>query len=664
MALNVNYDESSYYLVPSYSSVPGGNSAMLLGIAQRAIIKRIPFGNCYRSGSVVDAGKAQLKSINKLLDQYSKLYYNSSESPVSDVEYDALIKEKNRLEALYPSEVAALPIGSLPIVSNSNENKIFKHEIPMLSLDNCFGLDDMNSFVNKPCDSNGERGGNYPLYKFIVEPKIDGISLSLKYRYDAESLSYQLEKAGTRGNGVIGVDVTTNVMEMVSDIPHSIVLSSQELNAFFPGRVQKEEFLIEIRGEVYMSTRNFTQLNQKRVQLGLKPLSTARNAAAGAMMIDMSTAAGVESGNSRNLNFFAYQLLTPTSSSESVDFNMEATHDSQWHCLIYLQKMGFPVAYPYFIAVEGVGAGSANAKMNSKLNRHSNIAGYHACINSTWNGSDADADAGVAVYKFDCMDGEILCTHVTDALSTSKSVAFTNKYFAEVNARLRGIWSACQELEFYHRNSLHISETDTDTMSGTKPQFKTPSSNFPSLSYGTDGAVIKYNLFGDQVQLGVSGRSPKWAMAYKYPAASGITTLERIDIQVGRTGVLTPVAVLTPLMLNGVEIKRASLHNEQEINRLGLSVGCSVLVERSGDVIPQVVKRVEIGHTLGFETGSKPKNGDDMGEFVQEAEYQLPDSCPVCGSPVVADNSQSGMGVAKRCTGGFKCIVQLVHHIE
>ena len=139
-----------------------------------------------------------------------------------------------------------------------------------------------------------------------------------------------------------------------------------------------------------------------------------------------------------------------------------------------------------------------------------------------------------------------------------------------------------------------------------------------SLGYEIDGVVIKVDSAPLQQRLGYTGRAPRWAVAYKFTARSGITRVEDIRIQVGRTGKLTPVAVLTPVSIGGTTVSRATLHNADEIARLGLTIGDEVLVERGGDVIPKVVEVIPA------------RDGDN----VERRSFVFPELCPVCGSAV------------------------------
>jgi DNA ligase (NAD+) len=139
-----------------------------------------------------------------------------------------------------------------------------------------------------------------------------------------------------------------------------------------------------------------------------------------------------------------------------------------------------------------------------------------------------------------------------------------------------------------------------------------------SLPYEIDGIVIKVDRTGLQDELGFTGKAPRWAIAYKYAARAGITKLEDIRVQVGRTGKLTPVAMLTPVLIGGTTVRNATLHNMDEIERLGVKIGDWVQVQRGGDVIPKVVKVIEDkDHPRGTRV------------------FEMPEKCPVCGTKVV-----------------------------
>ncbi len=158
----------------------------------------------------------------------------------------------------------------------------------------------------------------------------------------------------------------------------------------------------------------------------------------------------------------------------------------------------------------------------------------------------------------------------------------------------------------------------------------------PQLPYEMDGVVYKVNSLALQRQLGFVTREPRWAVAHKYPAEEMPTVMEGIDVQVGRTGKLTPVARLAPVSVGGVTVTNATLHNLFEIRKKGVRVGDTVVVRRAGDVIPEVVRRVP-----GARTAYVPN-------------FRMPAACPICGSEVVREKGEAN----HRCTGGLFCAAQ------
>ena len=426
--------------------------------------------------------------------------YHGEDAPtITDAAYDALRRRNAEIEARFPRLVR--PDSPSHRVGAKPSEKFAKviHAKPMLSLDNAFTDEDVHDFAVRVRRFLGLKEDD-PL-PINAEPKIDGLSASLRYEDGV------FVQGATRGDGTEGEDITAN-LRTIRDIP--LRLKGKAPSVF------------EVRGEVYMSHKEFAALNKRQEKEGKPVYANPRNSAAGSVrQLDPQITA------SRALNFFAYAWGEASA----------LPADTQWDMLQVFKKWGFAV--------------------NPLTKR---------------------------------------CKTVEDVL------------------------------EFYR---------DIE-------------SKRASLGYDIDGVVYKVDRLDLQERLGFVSRSPRWAIAHKFPAEQAETVLEAIDIQVGRTGKLAPVARLKPVTVGGVVVQNATLHNEDEIARKDVRIGDTVVIQRAGDVIPQVVRVILEKRPRG----AKP--------------YEMPHKCPVCGSHAVreVDEKTGKEEVDRRCTGGLICAAQAVERLK
>ena len=211
---------------------------------------------------------------------------------------------------------------------------------------------------------------------------------------------------------------------------------------------------------------------------------------------------------------------------------------------------------------------------------------------------------------------------------TSAEVAPTHWAFL---AALRGFGFAVNDLS-----------AKCQTVDGLLATYARIGQNRLDLPYDIDGVVYKIDRHDFQARLGQVARAPRWALAHKFPAEQAETTISAIDIQVGRTGALTPVARLQPLSVGGVIVSNATLHNEDEIARKDIRIGDRVVVQRAGDVIPQIVRVIPEARTG------------------KETKFLFPDSCPICGADAIRPAGEA----VRRCRGGLKCAAQLFEGLK
>jgi DNA ligase (NAD+) len=424
----------------------------------------------------------QIEQLRQQLQYHNYRYHVLDDPQITDAEYDQLMRRLQELEAAFPELIRpdspTQRVGATPLEAFGT----VLHSLPMLSLDNAFSAEEVRDF-----DARIRRQlGQSDRIDYVAEPKIDGLAVELVY---VDGLFVQ---GSTRGNGVRGEDITQN-LRTIKTIPLRLIAVAHDP---LPQR-------LEVRGEVYMTKRDFQRLNARREEEGEPTFANPRNASAGALrQLDPRITAG------RPLAMFCYGV----GGVEGITFQ---TH---WDVLQSLARWGF------------------------SINPHS--------------------------------------------------------------GRCQGIEAA---LAYYERLSQQREE----------------------LPYEIDGVVIKVNALALQEALGTRSRSPRWALAYKFEAKQAVTRVKKIAVQVGRTGALTPVALLEPVQVAGVEVSRASLHNPDEVARKDVRAGDWVLVQRAGDVIPEIVEVLKERRT---------------GE---EKPFEMPTHCPICKSGVVRLEDE----VVPRCVG-------------
>jgi len=437
----------------------------------------------------------RIDSLKKELDKHNEAYYTNDAPEISDAKYDSLKRELIKIEKENP-ELATEDSPTQKVGYKVKEafQKVH-HKVMMLSLNNAYCKEDLEDFIDRCKRFLGLKDS--AKLDIFCEPKIDGLSFSARYE---DGIFVQ---GATRGNGSVGEDITENLRTMPS-LPKRL-------------KVANPPKILEIRGEVYMSKKEFEALNERNKAKGEKIFSNPRNASAGSLrQLDTGITA------KRKLEYFTYALG-------------EVSDDFQ--------------------------------------------------------------------------------------VSTQEEMLEKFKEFGFTTTKLVKLCKSNEEiLDFYN----HVMEVRHE------------------LDYDIDGVVYKINDWKLQERLGLITHHPRWAIAHKFPAEQGITVIQKIDIQIGRTGALTPVARLNPITIGGVVVSNATLHNRDEIERKDIREGDTVVIQRAGDVIPQVVEVL------------KDKRPADSKEF------EFPIRCPVCGSPVIRE----GNDVVTRCGSGKNCSAQVVENLK
>jgi len=434
--------------------------------------------------------ESALRRVSELRDQLlqaDRAYYELAKPIMSDRSYDALLEELIALEQEFELQLPDSPSHRVGGAINKAFRQV-SHPQRMMSLANTYTVDEVLQFDKRIKERLGHNH-----YSYLVELKFDGMATRLRYEKGI------LVLGATRGDGSVGDDITTNI-KTVRDIPLSL-----------HGEALPE--VIEIRGEMYIETAAFAQINADRLESGEEPFANPRNFTAGTMKLQDSKIVA-----SRPIRFFAYDLV------------MDNPRLTQSGKLALMRSWGLPV-HPKAVACESI-------------------------------------DKVLTIIRE---------------------------------------WET-------HR--LH-------------------------LPFETDGAVVKLNETVYHDQLGATAKAPRWAMAFKFEPEQAKTRLLGITLQVGRLGTITPVAELEPVLLAGTTVKRASLHNEEEIHRKDVRIGDLVLVEKAGEIIPQVVERV-----------AEP-------DRTRQEPFNMPDRCPECDHPLVKQADE----VAWRCINP-ECPAQVRHRIE
>jgi DNA ligase (NAD+) len=447
-----------------------------------------------------------IESLRAILRFHEYRYYVLAEPMITDFEYDQLYKLLEKIEqnnpVLITQDSPTQRVGS----SLNDGFATVQHLVPMLSLDNSYNAEDLQDFDRKAREASG-----LTEIEYCVEPKFDGASISLIYENDL------LVRGTTRGDGVEGDDITTNVKQIRS-IPLSAPFSKYGIEQ------------IEIRGEIIMTKSAFDAYNETLIQQGLQPVANPRNTAAGSLRIkDPKEVA------KRNLDAFLYHvsyIVNRESQVASTSDSRFTTHD---------------------------------------LNSHSSQ------LELLWNCGFRSPEKEKRVVK-----------------------------------GIQGVIDYVLEFE---------QQRD-------------------ELPYEIDGMVIKVNNIELQEKLGMTSHHPRWAIAFKFKARQATTKLLAVEYQVGRTGAVTPVAKLQPVALGGVTVSSISIHNEEYIKEKDLKIGDAVLIERAGDVIPQIVQSLPAQRTGNEQTIVFPK------------------TCPVCTSELFKEEGEA----VWRCIN-IECEAQVVEKI-
>ena len=440
------------------------------------------------------------KHVDNLIEKLTvaeHAYYVLNKPIMSDGEYDKLFNELKEIESNNTNLVFTYSPTQRVTGTPENVFEQVTHKQRMYSLDNSENVEDLEKWIEKI-----EKLTDNKIFPLTVEPKIDGLAISLIYK---DGL---LVKGLTRGDGFIGEDVTHNI-KTIRNIPLRLKNS-----------IKGE---IEVRGEVFMPTDSFEKLNKQKIKDQKKLDSLAQ--------LDKKE-------------------MTSEQLKELKDLRNEGTSE--------------------FINARNAAAGSLRQK-------DSNIT--------------ANRDLRLLAYQLIEYENQTL-----------------NNYHEQIEI--------LEELGF-STNNISLT-TDIDAVSIV---LKDIEENRNKFTYQIDGAVLKVNSLNTQDELGFTSKSPRWAIAFKFSAEEQTTQLLDIKLQVGRTGAITPVAVLKPVNVGGALVSFATLHNPDEVKRKDLRINDYVIVRRAGDVIPEVVSSIPERRDNTSSIWTIQKNclcGEHLIEFINE----------------------------------------------
>lgn len=559
---------------------------------------------------------ARIRELREIIVHHDELYYNQATPEISDAEYDKLFRELEKLEAEHPDladpNSPTRRVGGKPIEGFQQ----ITHAVPMRSIDDVFELS---------AEGMEKAGATRPEQELIdfyqrlrknlgrediavtVEPKIDGVAVALLYR------DGKLAYAATRGDGTTGDDITHNV-RTIRSVP-------LELKVVGPA-VDLDEILHNSETDDGTSTGSGT---------GSQTPHRAGESLAQRIHDDFGGSDGAD---------VSQRLRQETESMVS-----GARQDGR---ILEPERFGRVTARdPHLSGQSNEGGTSSLSTLNPQLSTIPNLLEVRGEIfmpNEAFAAMNAERDeAGLPTFANPRNATAGTLKQLDPKVVAKRPLVFLahglGAYDGPPLETEHEFHSLLQTLGIPHNEPI-LTAHNLDELLDAVARIN---EHRHTLDYGTDGAVIKVLDRAEREQLGFTSRAPRWAAAYKFLPEQKETTLEKISIQVGRTGVLTPVAELTPVLISGSTVSRATLHNQDEIDRKQIHIGARVLVEKAGEIIPAIVKVTQ------------PVSG--------AATFSIFDhvggKCPSCGGPI----SQEEGFVAWRCTN-FQCPAQAVTRIS